>query len=91
MEYTKGEWKAHKNALGTWTISTDLEHIGQIDRHFNAHRIVMAVNCHDDLYEALRAAQTYVARKEMYSGVQDRTGLEVKIIKALSKAEVKDV
>ena len=42
-----------------------------------------------ELYEALRTAQTYIARKEMYSGVQDRTGLEVKIIKALAKAEGK--
>ena len=55
MAKQQGEWKAHKNALGTWTISTDLEHIGQIDRHFNANFIVKAVNCHDDLYEALKA------------------------------------
>ncbi len=30
--YTEGEWKARRNALGTWTIQTDLEHIGQIYR-----------------------------------------------------------
>ena len=54
MEYTKGKWGARKNALGTWTIETDLEYIGQIDRHLNAERIVKAVNCHDDLVEALK-------------------------------------
>ncbi len=52
-----------------------------------AGRTILNPDALDDLYEALRAAQAYIARKEMYSGVQDRTGLEVKIIKALSKAE----
>lgn len=42
MEYTKGEWKTHKNALGTWTIETNHELIGQVDRHFNAHLIAQA-------------------------------------------------
>ncbi len=50
MEHTKGEWKLKRNALGTWTIQTDLEPIGQIDRHFNAHLI----SASPDLYEALR-------------------------------------
>ena len=49
MEYTKGEWKAKKNALGTWTIHTDLEHIGQIDRHYNANLIAAAPDCHREL------------------------------------------
>ncbi len=31
MNYTKGKWNTHKNALGTWTISTDYEYIGEID------------------------------------------------------------
>ena len=50
MNYTKGQWKAHKNALGTWSISTELEPIGQIDRHFNAQLIAAAT----DMYEALK-------------------------------------
>jgi len=41
---TKGDWKAKMNALGTWTIYTNLEHIGQIDSHFNGDLIVTAVN-----------------------------------------------
>ena len=50
--YTKGNWKAHKNILGTWTIATDLAHIADVDRHFNAQLIASA----PDLYEALGMA-----------------------------------
>ena len=98
-EHTKGEWKASqildngKAVIHTGDLS--LPFVEVFPNRYrqppitseiceaNANLIAAA----PDLYEALRAAQAYMARKEMYSGVQDRTGLEVKIIKALSKAE----
>lgn len=40
-----------------------------------------------DMREALREAQSYIARNEMYQGRQDRTQLEEKMITALAKAE----
>ena len=42
--YTKGEWKAVKNAVGTYTIQTEDARIGEIDRHFNARLIAAAVS-----------------------------------------------
>lgn len=77
-----------------WLIAT-IEGEEILDYEANANRIVACVNgCEGfnpeavkDMYEALEVAQTYIARKEMYSGVQDRTGLEVKIIKALALAK----
>ena len=50
MEHTKGEWKTYRNALGQWAVSTDLEPIAQVDRHYNAHLIAAA----PDMYEALK-------------------------------------
>ena len=48
-EYTKGEWKAVKNAVGTYTIQTDATRIGEIDRHFNARLIGAAPDCYEQL------------------------------------------
>ncbi|TET43144.1 MAG: hypothetical protein E3J66_02320 [Dehalococcoidia bacterium] len=42
MNHTPSEWKAYKNALGTWSISTDVEPIAQVERHYNAHLIAAA-------------------------------------------------
>ena len=74
MEYTEKELECGCIIMGNSDRELDISYCPK-------HRAA------PDLYEALRAAQAYIARKEMYSGVQDRTGLEVKIIKALSKAE----
>ena len=91
MEYTKGEWKV----LGKNVI---LNHPGWSDdkkviagcnqwlcneSEANAHRIVKAVNCHDDLVEALREMI-----KDWNKGI-----IEIdhktrgRVIKVLSKAE----
>lgn len=88
--YTKGEWKALKYEHfliigedgGVIAIVHKPHHPDTGEELANAHLISSA----PELYEVLREAQGYIARKEMYAGVQDRTELEVKIIKALAKA-----
>ena len=85
--FTKGKWKAKKNALGTWTISTDYEYIGQIDRHFNAQLIASA----PDLYEALNDAEDMikVLRKDHPNGSHWAVdSYLVKIRQALAKARL---
>ncbi len=52
-----------------------------------AERIVKAVNSYDAMYEALREAQSYIARNEMQQGRQDRTPLEGKMILALAEGK----
>jgi len=50
MNYSKGDWKTHKNALGQWIVFTDNELIAQVERHYNTKLITAA----PDLYEALK-------------------------------------
>ncbi len=83
-EYTKGEWKANKNWMGTYTIHTDDAHIADVDRHFNAQLIASA----PDLYEALKYAYEWRWKQTMECGdIYDEVGL--KLISALAKAEGK--
>lgn len=76
--YTKGEWKTYKNALGQWAISTDTEPIAQVERHYNAQLIASA----PDLYEACKLALHYIGTS------QDKKA-RVIVEQALAKAEGK--
>ena len=62
MEHTEGEWRAIDYRGGGWIVeAVQSDHqvvVAMINAHdnakANAERIVKAVNCHDDLYEALK-------------------------------------
>uniref|UniRef100_A0A6M3LU75 Uncharacterized protein n=1 Tax=viral metagenome TaxID=1070528 RepID=A0A6M3LU75_9ZZZZ len=54
MEYTKGEWKAKRNALGSWTVATEDTYICRANRHFNAHFIAKSPR----IYELLSKIST---------------------------------
>ncbi len=56
MEHTKGEWKAFRNAIGTYTVQTEDTRIGEIDRHFNAYLVAAS----PDMYEALKEARLQI-------------------------------
>ena len=86
MEYTKGEWKVRGNFPdGDCDIIINHPHyietiacrVGGAD----ANRIVKAVNCHDDLVEALK----WVSSMASHSPTDSQVILIA--IKALAKAE----
>ena len=96
MNYTKGKWKVMEhNTIVSWL---DGDYIGQIaevydpaeviskqEEQANAERIVKAVNCHDDLYEALKEAHTEI----LFFSKGDVTKTLLLINKALARAEEK--
>ena len=79
-EYTKGEWKVSKSALGEWYISTDGTLIASQVRHFNARLIAAA----PDMYEALKwAYNTFDGHDDLFLP----SALITQIQEALAKAE----
>ena len=72
MAYDKGEWLTYadysgeisavvvkgkgKALMGICSMNQDSKNV-----EANANRIVLAVNCHDDLYEALKSANEFIA------------------------------
>jgi len=85
MEYTKGEWKANKNYMGTWTIHTDETHIADVDRHFNAHLMAAA----PDLYEALKGISHAFENWGTSAFMAYMYKSQIQIKEALAKAEGK--
>lgn len=83
MNYTKGEWKAQRNSTGTWTIQTEEEHIGDIDRHFNAHLIAAAPCCYEELKAIVNDSER-LGWSTFMSKIQDRIP---QIKELLAKAE----
>ena len=104
MNYTKGEWKLGGrwgltsdlgNKLDALQVMSDGQSVialvadGKNDNgKANAERIVTAVNCHDDLYEALRGITAQFGLVEPLYG-RDRKYIEAAYL-ALSKAEVEN-
>ena len=101
MEYTKGPWKVGKptDALGYETpIYADTDegrkyeiatvHIYNGEQKANAERIVKAVNCHDDLYEALKSFDRYLSASYPDNMKYKAYAVE-QMEKALSRAEGK--
>jgi len=99
----KGEWEAVKNATGEWIILADDIAIAKVDRHFNAHLIVAAVNACKEvnpgnpqaaaesigrMYEALEALKTQFMLAVDDVRSKDREVYEM-AEKALAKAEDK--
>jgi len=92
MKYTK--WRAYKNALGTWSISTNVEPIAQVERHYNALLIAAA----PELYEATKLAKSFIAslikaypdeREGLVNNSSRLTTLENILKEAISKVEEK--
>ena len=88
---TKGEWGIGQNKFGDYLIiATDgLKHSVVADIHQvndNAEANARLIASSPDLLEALKEAQGYIARIEIYKHEQ-RTPLEEKMIKAIAKAE----
>ena len=101
MEHTPGEWKADNGDSELWGVFTDLDDDGICymcepsgvllrpgEAQANAERIVKAVNCHNDLVEALKALNKYLE-----AGYPQNMRLkEIAVVlldKALAKAEGK--
>jgi len=79
MNYTKGEWRAYKNPLGTWSISTDNEPIAQVERHYNANLIAAAPDMHEVLQRiAVLLANPLTTRQE--------ATLKLRLIRAIDEA-----
>lgn len=91
MEYTKGDWKAQRNAAGEWSIITDDDFIGTIGRHFNAHLI----SAGPDLYEALKELRDWLRSDDVQvlgKGLTEQFGIpktQEKVDKAIAKADGK--
>ena len=90
MNYTKGKWEVVANLDGSKTIirtRSGFVAVTKVTRAIreceaNAERIVKAVNCHDDLYEALKAiinSETITHRATFNNALE-----------ALARAEGKD-
>ena len=71
MEYTKGKWRVGEARsvfagerlvanCGGFTMS-GREHEALVENEANADRIVKAVNCHDELVEALKTVVTLLS------------------------------
>ncbi|KKK84664.1 hypothetical protein LCGC14_2781090 [marine sediment metagenome] len=97
MEHTKGEWKATDYVMvdgkRRYDVETADEVIAMDVSRANAERIVKAVNCHDDLVEALKEAinaLTIKLDKPKYPEILDfKSRVEPMILQALAKAEGK--
>ena len=92
-EHTKGELEASRERvhIGNQTIADCCYTKTHQEGEANANRIVLAVNCHDDLYEALKGV-TNVFENWGTSAFYAYMYKELpQIKKALSKAEVKNV
>ena len=93
MEYTEGEWKATDYVMvdgkRRYDVETADEVIAMDVSQANAERIVKAVNCHDDLVEALKFFMNQLEPWEkLYPGLKQWTLLAKETgAKTLSKAE----
>ncbi len=101
MEYTKGEWKVSMGGNhvvvmrdgGIFDVAyCDDKDMPPEERNANAQRIVKAVNCHDDLVEALKGLKhKFTVALEMAGREQDMSELIERELtdtnKALAKAE----
>jgi hypothetical protein len=101
MNYTKGKWKYHEelgakfsrisgeetvvcglpNPIPTGDDEQDIKELNEM--RANANLIAAA----PEMYEALKAAQLYIARIELNKNQLERTPLEKQIMQALTKAE----
>ena len=94
MEYTPGKWEVIK-----WGGVVDIEahnsnkkcpklrvHIARVPDKANANRIVKAVNCHDDLVEALKRVQLYLALADKRTFLPNHTTVSATIEQALAEA-----
>ncbi len=89
MEYTKGEWETRGNFPdGDFDVIVKQPHyiqtIAARIEAANAQRIVKAVNCHDDLVEALKAIMD-----ERFTREEPSPKTVLMAENALSKAEGK--
>ena len=85
MNYTQGEWKATKSALGDWVISTKDTIIASEIRHFNAYLIASA----PELYEACKLALDVMVAVDTERKVI--SGLSLRLNDALLKAEGREI
>ena len=98
--FTKGEWKVSMGGShvvvmkdgGIFDVAyCDDKDMPIKERNANAERIVKAVNCHDDLVEALKEAinaLTIKLDKPKYPEILDfKSRVEPMILQALAKAE----
>ncbi len=97
-EYYKGEWLTYadysgeisavvskgkgKTLVGICFMNQDNK-----NAEANANRIVKAVNCHDDLYEALKDATGYIKNLTLFLGGDTNGDGIQRMDKALAKAE----
>ena len=93
MEHTKGTWAASNMPTLGWTISSEEQYPivrfhGYPEAEANAQRIVKAVNCHDELVEALKAVRaSVIVNGDMSISYAIDGDIACLIGKALSKVE----
>ncbi|KKN50499.1 hypothetical protein LCGC14_0632240 [marine sediment metagenome] len=86
------EWKSEGNKItqygaGTIAVCPSPQNGGVFEFTANTQLIVKAVNCHDDMVEALKAALDFFTQYDMQQKVI--SGISLQLNEALAKADGK--